>query len=189
MHDAVEPNPERVERPFADPAAVTDLTHGELGGRDGNLLVGSGAAVAHLERPIEQQHVEPAEAEHRPGAGEEKCRSQREACSTRDQHQCEKAFAAERAVRREHGRKDRWFLGGVVVGCHGAHYSGTMARKTPRQVARKTARQTPRRPVRRRRDVRARAPAKVKSPAKRSAADHAAAAGTLPQWTTAEIEE
>ena len=39
------------------------------------------------------------------------------------------------------------------------------------------------------RQSRARTPAKVKSPAKRSAADHAAAAGALPQWTTAEIEE
>src|SRR5262249_58628363 len=105
MHDAIEPNPERVERPFADPAAVTDLTHGELGGRDGNLLVGFGAAVAYLERPIEQQHVKPAEAEHRPGAREEKCRSQREACSARDQHQCEKAFAAYPPVPREPRRK------------------------------------------------------------------------------------
>jgi endonuclease-3 len=64
-----------------------------------------------------------------------------------------------------------------------------MARKTPRRVARRTARKAPRRTAQSLRQSRARTPAKVKSPAKRSAADHAAAAGTLPQWTTAEIEE
>src|SRR5215813_2229404 len=64
-----------------------------------------------------------------------------------------------------------------------------MARKTPRRVARRTARKAPRRTARSLRQSRARAPAKLKSPAKRSAADHAAAAGALPQWTTAEIEE
>ena len=64
-----------------------------------------------------------------------------------------------------------------------------MARKTPRGVARRTARKAPRRTGHSLRQSRARTPAKVKSPAKRSAADHAAAAGALPQWTTAEIEE
>ena len=56
-------------------------------------------------------------------------------------------------------------------------------------MARRTARKAPRRTAQSLRQSRARTPAKVKSPAKRSAADHAAAAGTLPQWTTAEIEE
>lgn len=64
-----------------------------------------------------------------------------------------------------------------------------MARKTPRRVARRTARKASRRTARSLRQSRARTPAKVKSPAKRSAADHVAAAGALPQWTTAEIEE
>ena len=64
-----------------------------------------------------------------------------------------------------------------------------MARKTPRRVARRTARKAPRRTAQSLRHSRAGTPAKVKSPAKRSAADHAAAAGALPQWTTAEIEE
>jgi endonuclease-3 len=66
-----------------------------------------------------------------------------------------------------------------------------MARKTPRRVAGRTARKAPRRTAQslRQSRARARAPAKLKSPAKRSAADHAAAAGALPQWTTAEIEE
>src|SRR5262249_25417255 len=79
--------------------------------------------------------------------------------------------------------------GVVVVGCHRAHYTGTMARKTPRGMARRTARKAPRRTAQSLRQSRARTPAKVKSPAKRSAADHAAAAAALPQWTTAEIEE
>ena len=60
-----------------------------------------------------------------------------------------------------------------------------MARKTPRRVARKA----PRRTAQSLRRSRARPAAKVKTPAKRSAADHVAAAGALPQWTTAEIEE
>src|SRR5262249_59565552 len=94
---------------------------------------------------------------------EEKCRSQREACSARDQHQCEKAFAAERAVRREHGRKDRGFLGVVVVGCHRAHYTGTMARKTPRGVARRTAPKAPRGTAQSQRPSRAPTPAKGQS--------------------------
>jgi len=64
-----------------------------------------------------------------------------------------------------------------------------MARKTPRRVARRTARKAPRRTAQSLRGSRARPAAKVKTPAKRSAADHVAAAGALPQWTTAEIEE
>ena len=60
-----------------------------------------------------------------------------------------------------------------------------MARKTPRRVARKA----PRRTAQSLRRSRARKAAKVKTAAKRSAADHVAAAGALPQWTTAEIEE
>src|SRR5262245_49954284 len=90
-------------------------------------------------------------------------------------------------MRGEHCRKDRGFSREVVVRCHGAHYTETMARKTSRRVARTTARtalrRTPQSPAR------ARTAAKLKSPATRSAADHAAAAGALPQWTTAEIEE
>src|SRR5262249_4906604 len=136
-----------------------------------------------------QQHVEPAEAEHRPGAGEEKRGSQHQACSARNQHQSEKAFAAERAVWGEHGRKDRGFLSGVVVGYHGAHYTGTMARKTPGRAARRPAGNAPGRRPETRRKSRARARAKLKSPARRSVPAHAAAAGALPRGTTAEIEE
>jgi endonuclease III len=64
-----------------------------------------------------------------------------------------------------------------------------MARKTPRRVAGKSTRKAPRRTAQLLRRTRARTAAEVKSPAVRSAADHAAAAGALPQWTTAEIEE
>jgi len=64
-----------------------------------------------------------------------------------------------------------------------------MARKTPRRVVRRTARKAPWRTAQSLRRSRARKAAKVKTAAKRSAADHVAAAGALPQWTTAEIEE
>jgi endonuclease III len=63
-----------------------------------------------------------------------------------------------------------------------------MARKTPRRVARRTARKSPRRTAQSLRTARD-GKAELKSPAKRTAADRKAAAGALPQWTTAEIEE
>ncbi len=69
-----------------------------------------------------------------------------------------------------------------------------MARKTPRRAAprktaRGTARKLPRRTVQSLRKARAGKAADVKGPQKRIAADMKAAAGALPQWTTAEIEE
>jgi endonuclease III len=63
-----------------------------------------------------------------------------------------------------------------------------MARKTPRTVARRTARKAPRRTAQSLRTAR-RGKAEVKGPAKRVVADRKAAAGALPQWTAAEIEE
>jgi endonuclease III len=59
-----------------------------------------------------------------------------------------------------------------------------MARKTPRPAARKA----PRRTAQSLRTAR-RGKAEVKGPAKRVTADRKAAAGALPQWTTAEVEE
>ena len=69
-----------------------------------------------------------------------------------------------------------------------------MARKTPRRAtsrkaARRSARKTPRRTAQSLRKARAGKAAAVKGPGKRAAADRKAAAGALPQWTTAEIEE
>src|SRR5258707_2636023 len=64
-----------------------------------------------------------------------------------------------------------------------------MARKTPRRVAGRSSRKAPRRTAQILRRTRARTAAEVKSPTVRSAADHAAAPGALPQWTTAAIEE
>jgi endonuclease III len=69
-----------------------------------------------------------------------------------------------------------------------------MARKTPRRTtsrraARRGARKLPRRTAQSLRKARAGKAAAVKGPRKRLAADVKAAAGALPQWTTAEIEE
>ncbi len=70
-----------------------------------------------------------------------------------------------------------------------------MARKTPRRAARRAARKTPRRTAQGLRKARVlprkrgRGQAQVKGPDHRLAADREAAAGALPQWTTAEIEE
>src|SRR5437667_5452497 len=187
MDDAIEPDPERVERPFLHTAAVVHLTHGELAGGDSDLLVSFGAPIAELECPVEQQNVERAKTEHRPSAGEEKGRPGHQAYPARHQHQCQKAVAAERTMGGEHCRKDRRFWRGIVVGCHRAQYTGSMARKTSRRATRRSARKAPRRTAQTLR--RTRAAAELKSPAARSAADHAAAAGALPQWTAAEIEE
>jgi endonuclease-3 len=63
------------------------------------------------------------------------------------------------------------------------------SRRTPRRAARRTARKTPRRTSQSLRKARAGEAAVVKGPKKRAAADRKAAAGALPQWTTAEIEE
>ncbi len=64
-----------------------------------------------------------------------------------------------------------------------------MARKTPRRAARRSARKAPRRTPQGLRKARAGKAAQVKGPEKRLKADQRAAAGALPQWTTAEIEE
>jgi endonuclease-3 len=63
-----------------------------------------------------------------------------------------------------------------------------MARKTPRRVARRIVRKAPRRTARGLQQSR-RGKAEVKGSATRVAADRKAAAGALPQWTTAEIAE
>jgi endonuclease III len=70
----------------------------------------------------------------------------------------------------------------------------TSRNKTPRRTAsrragRRTARKLPRRTAQGLRKARAGKAAEVKGPRKRLAADIKAAAGALPQWTTAEIEE
>jgi endonuclease III len=64
-----------------------------------------------------------------------------------------------------------------------------MARKTLRSTARRALRKVPRRTAKSLRKARAGKAAAVKAPAKQIAADKKAAAGALPQWTTAEIEE
>jgi endonuclease-3 len=64
-----------------------------------------------------------------------------------------------------------------------------MPRKTPRKAIRRVPRKASRSTAQSLRKARAHTAAKVKSPATQSAADHVAAAGALPQWTTAEIEE
>jgi endonuclease-3 len=75
----------------------------------------------------------------------------------------------------------------------------TMARKTsrstpPRKAARRPARKTPRRTAQSLRKtvttkILAGKAAQVKGPQKRATADKKAAAGAMPQWTAAEIEE
>jgi len=64
-----------------------------------------------------------------------------------------------------------------------------MARKTLRSTARRALRKVPRRTAQGLRKARSGKAAALKAPGKQIAADKKAAAGALPQWSTAEIEE
>jgi len=64
-----------------------------------------------------------------------------------------------------------------------------MARKTPRRTARRTSRKTPRRTPQILQRARTGRAAEIRGAEQRVGADRKAAAGALPQWTTAEIEE
>jgi len=64
-----------------------------------------------------------------------------------------------------------------------------MARKTPRRTARRTSRKTPRRTPQTLQRARTGRAAEIRGAEQRVGADRKAAAGALPQWTTAEIEE
>jgi endonuclease III len=86
----------------------------------------------------------------------------------------------------------------VVVGCHDANYTRTMARKTdrtkpsrikPDRAKPRSAARKPQPVPRAARTARARKAAKLKGANARLAADRKAAIAALPQWTTAEIEQ
>src|SRR5208282_816134 len=175
----VEPDPERVERPFTHAAAMADLADRQLAGGDRHHLISPCRAKIGAERPVDEQDVEPKEAEHRPRADAEEQHSGDEAENPDAQHQNQKAGPAQRAVRGDDGRKDFGFGESVVVTpavvvIHGADYTGNMARKTTRQ---------------RLRAARKGKAAGVKGCPVQSKADAEAVHGELPQWTNAEIAE
>src|SRR5262245_19536578 len=186
-----------MEGPFADTAVVVDLTHGQFRWRHRDLLIRLRRAVVQLERPIDQEHVEPEEAEHRPSARQQEHHAGGEAQATQHCHENQKAHRAQRTVRGQHRRKDRGFrarfAAGHVVGRHGAQYRESMARKTPRK--KRPKKKGPRNPALRK-SVRASLDkarkgkaAALKPPKKQLAADRKAIAGLTPPWTPAEIEE
>ena len=113
---AVEPGPERIQSPFRDLAAVTDLAETDFGGRHDDLLERRRGAVVGAERPIDQQHVEPKEADHGPGAEHEKEHAAGEAHATEQRHHQQEAAARQRAVRRDDRRKKRGLGESIVVG-------------------------------------------------------------------------
>src|SRR5688572_30789943 len=183
MHVALQPHPHRIERPFAHAPVVVHLAHDELRRRDRDLLIGVRRAVVEPECPPDQQHVEPEEAEHRPGPGKEENHSGHEARAAQHRHEDQKSDGAQRPVRRKHGRRYLGYTVGVVVGCHGRQYRKCMASKKPRNAA---PRRVDKKALAKAREGKA---AKVKGARKRAAADSKAAAGALPQWKPAEIEE
>src|SRR5262245_36895759 len=119
---AIELHPDRVERPLPHAAVIADLAHRQLGRRHGDNLVGASRAKIHAESPVDQQHVEAHEAEDRPSAGAQKIEPDGEAQGAEYQHEDQEALGTQRAVRRQHGRKDRGFRVAVVVGSHATQY-------------------------------------------------------------------
>src|SRR5262249_15713698 len=111
----------------------------------------------------------------------------------------QEAGGTQRAVRRQDRREDQGLLAvrRAVVGAHGSHYTGTMARKTVRKpvrpAPRKQGHKRPGKPAPRAVTPRSRKPnppPAVKRPEPQQvAADQTALAGELPQWTKSEIEE
>src|SRR4051812_4268766 len=208
---AVQAHPQRIEPPQPHPAVMIDLAHPQLTGRHGHDLVGTGVTVVDAKRPVDQQHVEAEEAEYRPGARHQEHHAGHEAHAAQHQHEDQETGGAERAMRGQHGRKDRGVVlargGWAVVALHGAEYRECMARGTPsKAAARKGKSGTPK--VRRAKALpkpkaaagkasvraslkkaRAGKAAGVKGPGKRAAADRKALAGATPPWTSAEIEE
>src|SRR4029079_15076828 len=173
----VERDPEGIEHPFPRATEVTDLANPELRRSHRHLLVRFGMAVVETERPIQQEHIQAEEAEHRPRPEQKKQNAGDETDASEQEHQNEKSDAAERAMRCQRRGKDRGFEIVGVVGAHCAQYTEIMAKKP----ARKSTMKLPKRAKRNR--------AKVKSAPKRAAADAKDASGEIPQWTPAQIEE
>src|SRR5262249_32135616 len=65
---AVEPDPYRVESPFGDLPAMTDLAHAQLARRHRHRLIGGCGPVIGPERQVDEQHIEPEKADDWPGA-------------------------------------------------------------------------------------------------------------------------
>jgi endonuclease-3 len=190
VDDALEPDPKRVERPFAHAAAMADFAHGELRSRDRDFLVGARRAEVGAKSPVHQQDIEPAESEHRPSAAQQERHPRDEAQGPDAEHEDEKAARRQRTMRGDDGRKNLGFGEGsiaiVVVGLHGGQYRGNMARKTIAKTIPKTVKKR----IKKRVHVARKGQAARLKPAKaRAKADAKAVNGALPQWTKAEIEE
>src|SRR5262245_54835342 len=177
---AVELHPDRIERPLPHAPVIADLAHCQLGRGNGDNLIGTGGAKIDAESPVDQQHVEPHEAEDRPGAGAQKIEPDGEAQAAEYQHEDHETLGTQRAVRRQHGRKDRGFRDVVVVGCHAGQYRGSMARKTPRKPSKKASRKVAAKPAKK---------GFGKAAKKPSAAKPADTTKPSVPWTPAEVAE
>src|SRR6266702_7532031 len=97
----VEADPERVEGPFGDMAAMADAPHAQLRRGDHNLLARPRSAEIDLEGPPDHQHVEAEEAEHRPRPYHQEDHAGDEADHTQEQHHGKEAGTVKRAMRRQ----------------------------------------------------------------------------------------
>ena len=132
----LELDPERVERPFDQMAAMADPPHPQFRRRHHDILGGVGAAKIDPERPVDHQRVEAKKADHRPRAHQEEYQPADEAETADESHDHDKAGAAQRAMRRDDRRKKRGLGTGVVVdwvlGGHAALNIGqTWAKRRP----------------------------------------------------------
>src|SRR5213076_1046911 len=113
---------------------MADLAHRQFGGGDGDLFVSACAAIISAEGKIDEQHVEPEEAEYGPGAERDKDHAGDEAQAAQAQHENEKAPRAERAMWRDDRRKDFRVDGSmfsaVIVAIHAAHCTKSRCRRT-----------------------------------------------------------
>ena len=120
--------PTRIERPFPTSPRWLTLRTSSSDGVTVICSLACGAAVVEPERPVDQQHVEPEEAEHRPGARQQKHHAGDKADAAEHRHEHHKAGPAQRAVRRQHRRKQFRLRIRIVACGHRRQYTRIMAK-------------------------------------------------------------
>ncbi len=81
-------------------AAVGDPAYAQFGIGDADVLIGAGIAeIHHFERPVDHQHIEPEESEHRPRAHQQECDAGGKTHHAEKAHQHDEAGPIQRPVR------------------------------------------------------------------------------------------
>ena len=118
--------------------------------RHRDLFEGGGGAVVDAERPIDQQHVQPEKADHRPGADREEHEPADETETADQRHHQHEASAGQRAMRRDDRRKKRGLAAGVVVaGVLRGHAALNIGQTWPKRRSKRPAKKRSAAPPRR----------------------------------------